>query len=320
MTEMPVWLIGAGPMAQEYAHILVALDRPFLVIGRGEASATAFQQATKVPVFTSGLEQALSQKKPPEQAIVAVGVEQLTAVASALIRAGTRRILLEKPGGMDLNDIVQLNNLAEEYKAEVLIAYNRRFYASVLKARECIEQDGGLLSTQFEFTEWAHRIAPLTKAPGVKERWLLVNSTHVIDLAFYLSGQPREWQAWHAGTLDWHPAAARFCGAGVTERGVLFSYLADWQSAGRWGLELLTKERRLTLRPMEQLQATRLGSVKVETIALEDVFDQKFKPGLYRQVQTFLKKENTDICTLSDQVKNVSLYCEMAGYFAGAGD
>ena len=30
--------------------------------------------------------------------------------------------------------------------------------------------------------------------------------------------------------VAWHPAASRFCGAGITDRGALFSYLADWET------------------------------------------------------------------------------------------
>ena len=64
----------------------------------------------------------------------------------------------------------------------------------------------------FEFTEWAHRIGPLVKAPGVKERLVLGNSTHVIDLAFYLGGLPTELNALVAGGLEWHPQWLRFRG------------------------------------------------------------------------------------------------------------
>ena len=34
-----LWLIGASPMAQDYARVLKALDTPFTVIGRGKSSA-----------------------------------------------------------------------------------------------------------------------------------------------------------------------------------------------------------------------------------------------------------------------------------------
>lgn len=311
---MSLWLIGAGVMAQDYSRVLQELHLPFEVIGRGVDSAEKFKKATGKQVRTGGLADALRTDKAPEKAIIAVGIEQLAHTTSELIHAGVKRIMVEKPAGLDLAKIVSLNRIAEENGASVLLAYNRRFYDSVQQARQFIAEDGGVLSAQFEFTEWSHVIAPLVKGAGVKERWLLGNSTHVIDLAFHLIGRPVDWKCWHAGSIDWHPAAARFAGAGVTDQDVMFSYLADWQAPGRWGVELLTAKRRLILRPMEQLHVTPLGTVQIEGMKPLDNLDQDYKPGLYRQTQAFLEGNDHLFCTLPEQVKNVRIYSEMAGY------
>lgn len=222
--------------------------------------------------------------------------------------------MLEKPGGLNLAEIDSINQCAVEFGAEVLIAYNRRFYGSVEQARQYIDEDGGVLSAQFEFTEWSHVIVPLQKASGVKAHWVLGNSSHVIDLAFYLIGMPADWRSWNAGSIDWHPASARFAGAGITEKGVMFSYSADWQAPGRWGLEIMTKNRRLILRPMEQLQVTKLGSVAVESVEATNLLDKEFKPGLYQQTKAFLAHDDALFCTISEQVQNVRVYSQMAGY------
>ena len=311
---MSLWLIGAGSMAQDYARVLQGIDLPFEVIGRGADSADKFEKATGKSVRIGGLADALRLGGAPEKAIVAVGVEQLALTTADLIRAGVKRIMVEKPAGLDLAEIESLNRIAEENESSVLIAYNRRFYGSVQQARQCIVEDGGVLSAQFEFTERSHVIAPLVKGAGVKEHWLLGNSTHVIDLAFHLIGRPVDWKCWRAGSIDWHPAAARFVGAGITEQSVMFSYLADWQAPGGWGIELLTAKRRLILRPIEQLQVTRLGTVKIEAMEPLDNIDQDSKPGLYRQTKAFLEGNDYLFCTLPEQVENVRIYSEMAGY------
>ncbi|MDC1036184.1 gfo/Idh/MocA family oxidoreductase [Alphaproteobacteria bacterium] len=311
---MSLWLIGAGIMAQDYARVLQGLDLPFEVIGRGADSADKFRKATGKLVRTGGLANAIRTGEAPEKAIIAVGVEQLAPTAAELIRAGVKRIMVEKPAGLDLAEIETLNRTAEENRASVLLAYNRRFYGSVQQARECILEDGGVLSAQFEFTEWSHVIREIAYARGVKERMVLGNSSHVIDLVFNLIGRPVDWKCWHAGSIDWHPAAARFAGAGITEQSVMFSYLADWQAPGRWGVELLTAKRRLILRPMEQLQVTPLGTVKIEAMDPLDSLDQDYKPGLYRQTQAFIAGNDNLFCTLPDHVENVRIYSEMAGY------
>jgi predicted dehydrogenase len=311
---MSLWLIGAGGMAQDYVRVLQGLNVSFKVIGRGTDSAEKFKKATGYQVLTGGLSSSLIEANAPDQAIIAVSIEQLASVATELIYAGTKRILIEKPAGLDLDEIKQLNQVAEKYGANVLVAYNRRFYGSVQQLRAIIQEDGGVLSAQFEFTEWSHIIKEFPYARGVKERMVLGNSSHVIDLAFHLIGRPVDWKFWHAGSIDWHPAAARFTGAGITEQGVMFSYLADWQAPGRWGLEFMTSKRRLILRPMEQLQVIPLGTVKVETVELRDSLDLNFKPGLYRQTQAFLSDDDSLFCKLSQHVENVRTYSEMAGY------
>ncbi len=97
---MNLWLIGAGQMAQDYAKVLNALDARFEVIGRGVDSASNFFNSTGQKVQIGGVTQALKWQKAPDTAIVAVGVEELAKTATVLIKSGTGRILLEKPGGL----------------------------------------------------------------------------------------------------------------------------------------------------------------------------------------------------------------------------
>jgi predicted dehydrogenase len=313
-----LWLIGASQMAQDYARVLKALDSPFKVIGRGENSAIEFETALGIPVQTGGIEKALQNELPPKAAIVAVNIEQLASVTTQLLQAGTKRILVEKPGGMNLEELQQLHNAAQSQQsdssADVWLAYNRRFYESTRKAREIILADGGATSCHFELTEWSHKIRELEGKKDIKAVWFLANSTHVIDLVFHLCGCPEDWQSWSSGSLEWHPASARFSGAGITDQNVLFSYFADWEAPGRMGLEVMTRKNRLIFRPIEQLQITRIGSVNVEPIVLDNKIDQDFKPGLYFQTKSFLLKDRTHFCTLEDQVKHTEFYEKMAGY------
>ena len=88
-----------------------------------------------------------------------------------------------------------------------------RIFASVLKAQEIIAEDGGVKSFNFEFTEWGHVIEKMDKPKGDLENWMYANSSHVIDLAFYLGGNPVQINCFTSGELSWHKPAA-FAGAG----------------------------------------------------------------------------------------------------------
>ena len=317
----PLWLIGSGPMAQAYASVLQSQGVFFRVIGRGIDSAKSFRNATGIDVYTGGLENALALLPAPEKAIVAVGVEQLVPTALNLLSADCQCVLLEKPGALKLSDLQRIQNIATHKNAKVFIAYNRRFYASVQKLRDLVVNDDGITSAVFEFTEWSHRLKDLQKASGVMEHWLLANSSHVIDLAFHFIGLPArgKWHAWHTGSLGWHPASSRFHGAGVSARGIPFSYHADWEAPGRWGIEFLTRSNRYVLRPMEKLYVVPLGSVEGKFINLDDSLDNQFKPGLFKQCYAFLSAHNNVcksnvLCSLVDHLNAFPIYQRIAGY------
>ena len=147
-----IWLIGASVISQNYFKVLKALKQPVEVIGRGESTAKSFYKATRHKVKVGGLNLHL-KKSFPHTAIVTVGVEELFDTTKNLIKAGTKRILLEKPGSINLNQIKYLESFARINKSQVYVAYNRRFYSSVNHMKKLINKDGGILSMNFEFTE-----------------------------------------------------------------------------------------------------------------------------------------------------------------------
>jgi len=303
---MNVLLVGVGPIGSEYAKVLNALAIDAVACGRNGDRCAQFQKDTGLATTAGGLENYLQTHGCPEAAIVAVSEAQLGSVTGQLIEAGVKRILVEKPGAGNAVEIRDLAQLAKAKRCDVRVGYNRRFYSSVLRAQEMIEEDGGITSFNFEFTEWAHRIEPLVKEPGVKELWFLHNSTHIIDLAFHLCGFPSQINSIAQGSLSWHPAA-RFVGSGVSDRGAVFSYFADWEGPGRWGLEILTRRRRLIFRPVEALQVQVLGSVTIEPVKLDDTLDTQFKPGYFRQVEAFFSQP-LKLLSLDQQCNNLDIY------------
>lgn len=312
-----VWIIGASTMAAEYVKVLKALGNNFIVIGRGLSSANKFEQNTGITPITGGLDTFLDTKpEVPTHVIVAVGVEQLCPTANSLLKYGIKNILLEKPGALLLEELEHTGYLAQSNGANVFIAYNRRYYSSVLKAEEIINEDGGVTSFNFEFTEWAHTIKPDHRPIELFNNWLIANSTHVIDTAFFIGGEPKEMVCYKGGEneIDWHPSGSRYSGAGITKSGALFSYQANWSAPGRWVIEILTKKHRLYFKPMETLQMQVIGSVKVESVLIDDSLDKQFKPGFYLQTQSFLNGNTVRMCSILEQIHHMkTIYSKING-------
>jgi predicted dehydrogenase len=306
-----ILLVGAGPMSVDYSKVLKEFDYEVVVIGRGEISAAEFKKETGLDVVTGGLRKWLGENKVClDKAIVAVTENLLGQATLELLEAGYKDILVEKPGGLNFSDIEHVHKIAKDKNAKVYVGYNRRFFASTIKAQELIKEDGGVTSFNFEFTEWGHVIKDYPKADGVWDEWFIQNSSHVVDMAFYLGGMPKDIKGFISGGSDWHPKASVFAGAGVSENGALFSYNANWESAGRWWVEILTEKRRLIMKPMEELRVQMKGSIAVEKIDIEDEFDIKFKPGLYKQVEAYLNDEGK-LMKIEEQVSMLPYYRKM---------
>ncbi|WP_292091599.1 Gfo/Idh/MocA family oxidoreductase [Brevundimonas sp.] len=309
-----VWLVGAGRMGLSYAKVLTTLGTPFIVIGRGDASARAFKQETGVECRPGGVAAALKAADAPSSAIVAIDIPELEAVAEQLMHANCRHILLEKPGGTDEATLARISAMALETGTDIRVAYNRRFYESVRQARAGLQEDGGAVSMTFSFTESADAIVKIGYPQEVLDNWLLANSTHVIDTAFHLAGEPREWTPRVYGSLSWHPSAARFQGGGMTRDGVMFSYSADWDAPGGWAVEIASRTRRFILKPMERLAVQQRGSFAMEFPESADATDGH-KPGLLRMTRAFLTGEDAaDLPDIHDHLSRTrAIYGPMAG-------
>lgn len=294
-------------MAVEHYKAAKALGCDTVVCGRGASSADAFEATTGTRPLTGDLADQISRLgQLPDHAIVAVGVAQLGEVTRTLLDAGVKNILLEKPGGATLDQVEALANADSENR--IRLAYNRRFFPSVLTARDCVIEDGGLTSMLVEFNENRPLVEGLDKHSNeVKSNWFFANSTHVVDTAFFIAGMGQvipEHQK-HAvirGSLSQFPPYASYSGCGAIDDWV-YSWHADWRSAGRWGLEICTPKRRLILKPMEGLQEMPSGSFGMKPVTLAYQESDGVKPGLLNMLRCFLENpDHVDLLTMQGQL------------------
>ncbi|MBM7703011.1 Gfo/Idh/MocA family protein [Metabacillus iocasae] len=300
---MSILLVGAGSMGVEYAKVLKSLNLSFDVFTRSEKTARQFEKSTGKKAYFGELS-SLLQQHSYEKAIVAIDVEFLKDVAIMLLTHGVKEVLLEKPGAVDEEELTKLYETAQALKANVWIGYNRRFYESVQKLQDFLTEENPVRSIHFTFTELSKKIEQLHSSEVLKSNWLLANSSHVIDLAFYLAGKPTSFSAFSADKLPWHPTGAIFSGAGVTEKDVLFSYHANWKAPGRWGVEVMTDECTLILQPLEKLYKMKHGSFQLQEVPLLGADDTQFKPGLLKQVQSFVTTKDR-LVSIDEQLSHI---------------
>ena len=193
MYNRKVLLLGAGYMAKEYAKVLGALNVEYDVITRSRETADSFEKDIKKEVYACELVKFLNEHDGYTHAINAFKAEGLQDSNFELMNSGINDILSEKPGAWDSYGLRILSEKAKETGSRLLLAYNRRYYQPVMRAQELIAEDGGLKNIDFEFTEWPDRLGVSEWNRSIVDKVLIGNSAHVIDLAWYLAGRPREY-------------------------------------------------------------------------------------------------------------------------------
>jgi len=319
MENKTILVIGSGYMAEEYLKVIRELGHNAIVVGRGSDNIGKLKE--KYPAFqffSGGLENFLNTNSNyPKTAINTVNVEFLRITTEQLLNAGVNKILLEKPGDLTFSGLSRLTELSSYKNAQLFIAHNRRFYSSVNELQKQTNLDGGILSAHFEFTEWIHTIDPIQYNKETLNKWVIANSSHVIDTVFHIIGNPKTINCHVNGqnVISWHPSGSIFIGSGISTKDIPFTYHTNWQAPGRWSIEILTCKRRFYLKPMESLQIQNIGSVSIESMLIDDHLDKEFKPGLYLQTENFINGDFSKFCTVQEQKEMIeNFYNKMSGY------
>ncbi|MDC3163442.1 hypothetical protein OA537_01585 [Pelagibacteraceae bacterium] len=311
-----IWLIGSGYMATEYARVLSSLDENYIVIGNSRKSANKFKDQTKKNVIEGGIRSFL-RKNPriPNSAILCTPIETLFPLSKLLINYKIKNILVEKPGALEIKELKYLKKITSLKKTNYFIAYNRRFYQSFqyLKKRLKNEQ---LVAVNIEITEWSHTIDNFYYDKRVKKKWLISNTSHLIDLAFQLTGKMSKLSSYSSGQLEWHKSGSRFIGSGQSKDGILFSYHGYWDGPGRFSMDVITNKNRYIFKPLERLKVQKIKSLAIDEVdSIDYKLDSNYKPGLYELTKNFLyNKQNSSLCTLDEQIYNIKSYNKIAKY------
>lgn len=297
-----VWIVGAGYMAEEYLKVLTKMEVVPYIIGNSQEKTAKLAEKYGVDYSVGGFEKINSSFPLPDFVILACSIEKLVSAAEHFIQCGIKNLLCEKPVSFFEKDIERLRNLAKQHEASVSVAYNRRYYSSVEQGLDLIKEDGGVESAIFDFTEWESHYDAEDNSTELKENWLIANSSHVIDMAFFLIGKPKT-----LSVLKVSKPNRIFIGQGVSVRNIPFSYHSNWLSAGRWGIEIMTQKRKIIYRPLEKLQFQMRNSLLVEQVDPHPI-DSEFKPGLFKLVQNFLDKNTENLISLEQHQEHFKTY------------
>jgi predicted dehydrogenase len=269
-----------------------------------------------VEVRVGRIEAELRESDTFDLVVVATPIDALLEVTRHVLSRGQRNILVEKPGALWSAELERFEHEVRETGARIRLAYNRNLYPNLLLLEQLAAAEGGITSCRYTFTEWASRIDFGKNPSRVYQRWGISNSLHPIGMAHRLIGMPDQLSTSRDGSLDWHPSGSRFSGSGRSKTGVSFEFEADWQSAGRWTVEVSTPENAYRLVPLETLSVRAPGSVDWTPVDFATAYSG-VKPGVAEELAVMLDpplERSLPLPTLSDGVALLRLAEQIFGY------
>ena len=282
-------VLGYGHMGPEFVNALRALKIPDIrICSHPSPALERLQGQPGITIYPRDIREFDAKPRANEVAFIALPIPILIDAARKLVSLGYRELLIEKPISLWSADIEVLEQDFTKHGIEAWCGYNRASYPAFheLQARAAV--DGGITSCTYTFTEFINKLDPRRYTPDEMTRWGIANSLHVMSMAHSLIGLPESWKSYRNGdSVAWHPSGSRFVGAGISTRGIPFSYHADWGSTGRWSVEVHTSGPSYRLCPLEKLFRRTSATGDWEEVQVT-TFASDIKTGFVEQVAAVL--------------------------------
>lgn len=305
-------ILGYGNMGKHYLKALHSLDvGQIRICSRSQEPMDSLTHSPNVATISGGFQSLDCSPEKGELGIVATPIAELVPAAKHLADLGFKKILIEKPVSLWSSEIIELEKYLTQKGAHAVCAYNRVTYPSLVEARFRADQEGGITSCRYSFTEiigddWEQRYSA-----NELSRWGVANSLHPISMAHKLIGQPMSWDGHSSGNLPWHPSGSIFVGSGLSDQDIPFSYQADWGSKGRWSVEINTAVASYMMCPLEKLFSKTSSLGEWEEIPLA-VFDANGKTGVVEELASMLSQEIAQVLPIMNlkETSNITAFGE----------
>lgn len=201
-TPLRIALVGAGIMGRQHCTHLLGLDTAKLcAIADPGPQATAFAAEWGVPHYADHRQ--MLKRVRPEAVIVANPNALHVSTALDCLAAGIP-VLLEKPVGVQMDEVRELVAASARTGVPVLVGHHRRHNPLIQRARELIQ--GGALGRLTNVTALWQLQKPDSYFDVAWRReagagMLLTNLIHDLDLLRYLCGEVHQVQAFTSNAV-----------------------------------------------------------------------------------------------------------------------
>tara|TARA_B100001093_G_scaffold333222_1_gene318199 strand:+ start:459 stop:1391 length:933 start_codon:yes stop_codon:yes gene_type:complete len=301
-----VGIIGASSICEKYLHVLKALD---------DVSVNAITSRTMYKARRMSIEYGIKNvyknyyemitSENLDLIIILVSPDQTFKVTQNLAKFGIT-LLIEKPPGLNVNQSLKLVQLSKKFNTKIFVSLNRRFFSNFKKGMKMARDHGGIKNIIIEGHERFWKIK--NKSDKVLRNWIYANSIHTIDLLRHFGGDIKAVKKLMKSNFEKN--GDEFLSLIEFKNGIIGSYFSNWYSPGGWSVKLYCNGLTIVFDPLEEGYYMKKNMIK-KPITI-DKFDIKFKPGLYKLINSVInylntKKINPNLQTINSAHESMKL-------------
>ena len=301
--NIKIGIIGAGYMAEEYLKVLSKKKIWCEAIySRTLSKCEKLRKKYKIKKISKSLNEFNANE---EIKVIIITVNDISTF-SLLKQLDLNRykVLCEKPVGIDFKQTKKILSLLKKNKKNFFVSLNRRFYGSTMKAKNIVNKFKGKRLISIRDQQLQN-----TGSRILDKRVMYCNSVHLID---YI-------RIFARGRLKKISKLKRFKNNKFSETitKLYFSskdevlYHCNWNSPGSWSVNIVQQNSRCEMKPLEELMEEKLSNGKRKRVNHKKLLiDSIFKPGLFLQIDEFLKmlsNKKHNLITIKEYLETVKL-------------
>lgn len=196
-------------------------------------------------------------------------------------------LFIEKPPGLNYNELIKLISLSKKYKTSNLVGYNRRYYSIVQQVKKKLKKEK-IVSVNLEINERMWILKKKVQNKKILSKWIYANTSHAINLLIFLLGNPKLVKNITAKNktnsvfkMNNSYSLLKF------NSNILVSLNILWNAPGGWLLKIFCKDNTYTFNPLEKCEIINRKFQK--KIVEPRKYDEIYKPGFYLQSKKFIE-------------------------------
>lgn len=278
MKKIKLGIIGVGKISKFHLDAFSSMENVEItaLCNRTISKANELAEVYGVTKVYSDYNK-MFQENELDGACIFVTGETMAQVIIGSLKYGVP-LLVEKPFGINFEEAKKVKQAYDSKKVKVFVGHNRRFMSTITRAKEIMDENGGIKSIVIEGNERLQLVKQLYAGrDSMVENWLYLNSIHTIDLFRYFCGEPNKVISM-SKFGDYH-SFLKFDDS-------IGHYYAVWDAPDGWSVQLLNDKVKVIIKPLEKLTVKFSGN-KEEIVELSKI-DTDYKPGFYNQNKSFI--------------------------------